>query len=305
MTEHEQAPATASAVGQHYYYMGLAAVVAVILIASWLLFRSPPADDVVMQPAPVVETLPEAKPERLATIPDEPEAIEPVETELAAEPSVTTEPEQLDVVTVIPEPEIELPPLNESDPEVRTALLNLSWQPGLAGLFVKEDMVRRFVVLVDNVSRGQISNELQVVQQPDQPFVVQAEADEYRLDPAGYQRYEPYLVLLESVPVGTQLLLLQQYQPLFEEAFNELGYPDSSFRQRLLEAIDYVLDQPIRDGVFILERPSVMYQFADPDLEAMNDVQKQLIRMGPDNQRRLNQWLQRLKTELKRQQASN
>jgi hypothetical protein len=309
MTEHEPASAPASAIGQHYYYLGLAAVVAVILLASWLLFRSPPAEETVIQPPAVVETLPER--EFPPTITDEPEVSDVPETEQMVEPEVepdmTREPDSTELVTESPELEVELPPLNESDPEVGSALLDLSWQPGLAGLFVQEDMIRRFVVLTDNVSRGQISSELQVVQQPDQPFVAQAEADGevYRLDPAGYQRYEPYLALLESVPVATQVQLLQQYQPLFEEAFNELGYPDTSFNERLIQAIDYVLDQPVRDGVFMLERPSVMYQFADADLEAMSDVQKQLIRMGPDNQQRLHNLLQRLKNELKAQEAAN
>lgn len=303
MTEHEQTPAPASALGQHYYYLGLAAVVAVILIASWLLFSSPPAEDVAPSPAVVFEPVPQA--ETITPVPDEPESVAVIEDEATVEPVPETDlaveiaPVEIEPVAV--EPDVELPLLNESDAEVHSALLDLSWRPGLAGLFVQEDMIRRFVVLTDNVSRGQISNEQQVVQQPDQPFVVQADGEEYRLDPAGYQRYEPYLALLESVPVATQVQLLRQYKPLFEEAFNELGYPDTSFHKRLLQAIDYVLDQPIRDGVFLLERPSVMYQFADADLEAMTDVQKQLIRMGPDNQQRLSELLQRLKTELKSQ----
>ncbi|MCH8536603.1 MAG: DUF3014 domain-containing protein [Alkalimonas sp.] len=302
MTEHEQAPASASAIGQHYYYLGLAAVVAVILIASWLLFRSEPAEEVVSpQPPVVVEPLPQAETEALPT--DEPEPVEVVETEPVIEPLpeplVETDIDTTDVVTEPVEPEPALPQLNESDAEVRSALLELSWQPGLAGLFVQEELIRRFVVLADNVSRGHISNELQVVQQPDAPFVAQqVDDDMYRLDPAGYQRYEPYLTLLESVPVATQVELLQQYQPLFEEAFNELGYPDTPFNQRLVQAIDYVLDQPVRDGVFMLERPSVMYQFADADLEAMTDVQKQLIRMGPDNQQRLQALLHKLRQAL-------
>ena len=302
MTEHEQAPA--SAIGQHYYYLGLAAVVVVILMASWLLFRSEPAKEVVIaQPPTLVEPLPQVETEAAPIDEPEPEPLALAETEemsgLYTGPLVETDIETTDEVTEQVEPEAVLPQLNESDAEVRSALLELSWQPGLAGLFVQEELIRRFVVLTDNVSRGHISNELQVVQQPDAPFVAQQVDEEtYRLDPAGYERYEPYLALLESVPVATQLELLQQYQPLFEEAFNELGYPETRFNQRLVQAIDYVLEQPVRDGFFLLERPSVMYQFADAELEAMTDVQKQLIRMGPDNQQRLQMLLLKLRQAL-------
>lgn len=306
MTEQQQEPA--SAVGQQYYYLGLAAVVVVILIAIWLLFRSPAVENVASPLPAVVETTSEPKMPTMVTndsVTAEIEDTEPV-VEPIVEPFRAEQPKVVDAPPELLVADSKLPALNESDAEVRSSLLDLSWQPGLAGLFMQEDMVRRFVALTDNVSRGQIVPELQVVQPLDRPFAVQSEEPEvYRIDPAGYQRYEPYLTLLESVPVAAQLALLEYYQPLFEEAFNELGYPDTSFIQRLMQAVDYVLEQPVRGGLFLLERPSVMYQFADPDVEAMTDVQKQLIRMGPDNQQRLNQWLQRLKIELKRQPAAN
>ncbi|MDP4528042.1 DUF3014 domain-containing protein [Alkalimonas delamerensis] len=303
MSERDPSESSAtSASGQQLYYLGLAAVAVAVLLALWLLLRSgsPEPERVVVPPVatpvaqPVPEPIPEPIPEKAAEpdpmpepVTEQPEAV--AETEiLAGLPAL--EPED------VPEPE--LPGLNESDPVVKDSLLALPWQPGLAGLFVREDMVRRFVVLTDNLSRGQISSDHLVLTTPDTPFAVREQEGQLSLDPAGFSRYEPYLQLLESVPVEAQLALLRQYQPLLDEAFAELGYPDTPFEQRLLEAIDYLLAQPVMDGFFELELPTVMYHFAEPHLEAMNDVQKQLIRIGPDNQRRLNQLLQRLKSKL-------
>ncbi|MEN3157172.1 DUF3014 domain-containing protein [Alkalimonas sp. NCh-2] len=298
MSEHESSEASAS--GQHLYYLGLAAVVLVILVAVWLLFRGDPEiSEPEVRPVAVPEQpeITEAPP----PLPVEP-VFEPREPELVVEPIVSHESAVDDGLQedeqrqVAPEPE--LPALNESDAAVSQSLLQLPWQPGLAGIFVREDMVRRFVVLTDNISRGQISSEHLVLQTPQQPFAVKRDGEQLLLDPAGFVRYEPYLRLLESVPASAQVALLRQYQPLLDEAFDELGYPDTSFESRLLEAIDYLLEQPVMDGVFELELPSVMYHFAEPHLETMNDVQKQLIRIGPANQRRLQQQLIKLRQEL-------
>ncbi|MEE2001675.1 DUF3014 domain-containing protein [Alkalimonas sp. MEB108] len=301
MTERESSEA--SAPGQQLYYLGLAAVVLVILIAGWLLFRSDsPAPE--PEPMPPVELVPLPDAEPYVPDPIEPQPLTEIIPVLPPE-AVTSEPPVEALPEPDPEPKPELPALNESDAEVSQALLQLPWQPGLAGLFVREDMLRRLVVLTDNVSRGQISSDHLVFTTPEQPFAVRRQDEQLTLDPAGFRRYEPYLTLLESVPVSTQVALLRHYQPLLDEAFAELGYPDKPFKQRLLQAIDYLLAQPVVDGVFELELPSVMYHFAEPHIEAMSDVQKQLIRIGPDNQRRLNQHLQRLKTELSHQQNSN
>ncbi|MCC5824918.1 DUF3014 domain-containing protein [Alkalimonas sp.] len=296
MTERESSEA--SAPGQQLYYLGLAAVVMVLLIAGWLLFRSDSPEPEPVQPLPQAELteLPDAEP----FVPD-PVALEPV-PELPVEPLTGDLPvdamPELAEAEPEPEPEPALPALNDSDAEVRQSLLQLPWQPGLAGLFVREDMLRRLVVLTDNISRGQISSDHLVLETPDQPFAVRQQGEQLSLDPAGFSRYEPYLTLLESVPVPAQVALLRHYQPLLDEAFAELGYPDKPFEYRLLQAIDYLLAQPVMDGVFELELPSVMYHFSEPHLEAMSDVQKQLIRIGPDNQRRLNQHLTKLRLAL-------
>ncbi len=49
-----------------------------------------------------------------------------------------------------------LPALDESDALVKQELLALNWKAGLAALFVDEEMIRRFVVQVDNIAQGQI-----------------------------------------------------------------------------------------------------------------------------------------------------
>jgi hypothetical protein len=267
--------------GQQKYYFAIAAIVVALLLALWLLFK-PAAEDGELKQPMVTETAPPVIPEVVETVP-EPE-FEPI-------PDLTVEPEQGN------EEEQPLPALSESDPEIKQQLLNLDWQPGLASLFVTKDMVRNFVVQVDNIAHGQLVKGHNVLQPLEQRFIG-ANKPPYQLDSANFSRYEPYIELLESVSAAEMLTTLQRFEPLAEEAFKELGYPDDSFKQRVISAIDVLLQTPEVDYPIALDRPSVMYKFADPRLEALPAPQKMMLRMGPENQQRLKAVLRQYRTEL-------
>lgn len=268
--------------GQEKYYVAIAAAVVAVLVALWLLFK--PQAEVVELQAEVP-----AKTEQL-TVP-EPEPILVPEKPVSVLPEETVEPE-LTVVEDIP-----LPALDESDQQIKQELLSLNWQPGLAALFVTDQMVRNFVVQVDNIAHGQLVKGHNVLQPLEQRFIGTKQPP-YQLDPANFSRYEPYLTLLESVSASELLASFERFEPLAAEAFAELGYPDASFKQRLLTAIDVLLQTPEVTYPITLERPSVMYKFADPKLEALPAPQKMMLRMGPDNQKRFKQILRQYRTEL-------
>jgi len=75
----------------------------------------------------------------------------------------------------------------------------------------------------------------------------------------------------------------RRFYPLFQEAFAQLGYPDGYFNDRVVAVIDHLLETPEPVEPIRLVQPHVLYQFADPDLEALSSGQKLLIRMGPDH----------------------
>jgi len=67
----------------------------------------------------------------------------------------------------------------------------------------------------------------------------------------------------------------------------------------LRAAIKEVLDTPEPgSGQIELQRVSLVYQFADPKLEALPPLQKQLLRMGPENSRRVKAYLRELAAAL-------
>ena len=57
------------------------------------------------------------------------------------------------------------------------------------------------------------------------------------------------------------------FYPLFQQAYQALGYPNGYFNDRLVVTIDNLLAAPDVTADVALVRPNVMYQYADPKLE--------------------------------------
>jgi hypothetical protein len=104
--------------------------------------------------------------------------------------------------------------------------------------------------------------------------------------------------LAQAVDAKQLVALYVYFYPLFQQAYEELGYPKKYFNDRLVEAIDDFLAAPEVSGPVKLVRPKVMYEFADPALEALSAGQKILIRMGPENAALIKTKLRDLRREL-------
>ena len=273
------------------YFVLIAALVLIIAGALWFLLQKEPQKTTVVDllPAPVTEPV------------EVPEAIEPAvtdETQTGGQPEI--QPEIAERPTELPEvDEAPLPSLDNADQDIRPRLLALNWKAGLAGLFVTEDMLRNFVVKADNIAQGQLASGHKLLQPLPQTLAI-ATGEPMQLNDTHFARYEPYIQLLESVPEQQLVALFNRYEPLMQQAYAELGYPDQLFKNTLLQAIDMLLATPEVSYPLALERPSVMYTFADSQIEQLPAAQKQMIRLGPDNQQRVKALLKRYKLALQK-----
>ena len=86
--------------------------------------------------------------------------------------------------------------------------------------------------------------------------------------------------------------------PLFQQAYEELGYPDKYFNDRLVEVINHLLQTPELADPVALVQPKVFYHYADPELEARSAGQKLLMRVGKENVDLLKRKLQDVKAKL-------
>jgi hypothetical protein len=92
--------------------------------------------------------------------------------------------------------------------------------------------------------------------------------------------------------------MYEEYKPLINNAYSEIGYGDDEFNQTLTDAIDLLLDTPEPEGDLPLLRDSVTYQYAFSEWEQLPDAQKQLLRMGPENMKKVKAALRNIKAQL-------
>lgn len=197
-------------------------------------------------------------------------------------------------------PEPTLPGLDASDEFVRTSVLEAA--PELATWLDREELVRRFAVVVDNASRGDYPRRQLGFLAPTGGFRVRREGVEEDqqlfLDPTGYARYDPFVELATSLDPAPAAALLIELAPLLVDALQELGLRGPDARSLLVNGIDQALGTPVLVGEVELVQRNVLYEYADPAVEALPPLQKQLLRMGPDNLHRVQVYLGALRGEL-------
>lgn len=244
-----------------------------------------------------VEPEPVRPVQRPAAPPSAPTQTPAIDPEPLPEPAATPEPPVAEPTApeVVPEPPLVLPSLNNSDGFIAERLRQLNNGVALLRHLSDEQLVRRFVVLVDNVARGSLPQANLPYRDVSGDFPVRSVDDDlFELDEAGFRRFDQVVGALEAVEVEQAVALYRIVEPLFQQAYAELGYGEERFDTALRRAIRRVLDTEEIDGPLQLVKPSVMYLYADTSIEAMSDIQKQLIRIGPENREKLKARLRQL-----------
>jgi hypothetical protein len=192
---------------------------------------------------------------------------------------------------------VPLPPLDDSDAYF---LLEVDATLGTAieSLLVREAVIDRLVTSIDNLTREHVPEKIRPVGRLKQPFRPETENDVITLGPANFSRYDALVAQLANADTAAVVGLYQRFYPLFQKSFERLGYPDAYFNDRLIEVIDHLLTTPVPDEPIRLVRPNVLYEYADPDLEALSSGQKLLLRMGPGNAETIKQVLRDVRDRL-------
>jgi DUF3014 family protein len=177
-----------------------------------------------------------------------------------------------------------LPPLEASDKPVHDSLVDLFGAKTVDELFRPEMLIRHVVVTVDNLPRKHLAVELRPTKNLPGKFAVSGDEQSATIDPADYQRYVPYVHLLQAMNTAQFTTTYFHFYPLFQQAYESLGYPNGYFNDRLVATIDDALAAPDVRGPVALVRPNVMYQYADPKIESLSSGQKLMVRIGPDNE---------------------
>jgi len=190
-----------------------------------------------------------------------------------------------------------LPALADSDAAAQDVLKDLFGARALA-LFYLNDLIRHVVVTVDNLPYEKVAQRLIPLKPAPGQFAVMTSGDDAQISPANAARYAPYVSLVDTLDAQKLVAAYLHFYPLFQQAYRELGYPKGYFNDRLIAAIDNLLATPEIAAPIKLLRPGVLYQFADPELEACSAGQKIMLRIGADNAAIVKKKLREIRSEL-------
>lgn len=173
--------------------------------------------------------------------------------------------------------------LVDSDSAVRRNFASLSNLPFYKALWRPNDLLQRWVTFTFGLSKGQVMRQVVSLPSPKVSFPVRRVGTRYFLDESGFERYNTYIKTLQSISPATWAENFHYFRPLLEKIFGQMGYDESDFDNTVTKALHEIITANIPTGAMELKAPSAMYIFVDESLENMTPLQKQMVRMGPNN----------------------
>lgn len=206
------------------------------------------------------------------------------------------------------------PTLANSDATFIAQLNTLLGASNVKAFIHPDGIARRFVATVDNLGRSQAPVLMWPIKPTPGRFSTTAPSagQAETIAPENQRRYAPFVAMVEAVDSARAVAVYRRFYPLFQQAYEELGYPGRYFNDRLVQVLDQLIATPVPSAplaVRLVEvkgsvpssRPWVRYEFSDPALESLSSGQKILLRMGPDNQRRLQARLSAFRQQVAKQ----
>ena len=237
-------------------------MVAAVILAAIFAWRGLHPTPTVTAPPPAAEAPPAAAPAPAAASPRFP----------------------IDAAAPAAEAPAPLPDVGDSDAALQYAMSALWSGVPLDRVFHLQQIVPRFVATIDNLPRSTVALSRMSVKPVEGAFETAQSDGRTLLRADNASRYSTYLRVMEQADTQRLVATYVRFYPLFQKAYEDLGYPGGYFNDRLVDVIDHLLATPDVPAPIALAQPKVLYEFADPALEQRSAGQKMLIRMGPVNE---------------------
>jgi uncharacterized membrane protein len=197
-----------------------------------------------------------------------------------------------------PEEEITLPQLGSSDNFMAAALEKLLNNKALMGIFINNQLINNIVVTIDNLPRKQVTMRLMPIKKAPGHFLTTESEGQKIISLENQMRYSNYMKLAESIDSAQLVKLYIQLYPLFQQSYEQLGYPNQYFNDRLMVVIDNLLATPEVSEPIPLVQPKFFYLYANAELEKRSIGQRILMRIGLDNAQMIKAKLNEIKQAL-------
>ncbi len=242
------------------------------------------------------------------------ELVVPIEQDFMQEPSpINLDPEptikipplyfEAEFAQATEQPLPPLPPYDKANDFINQQLRLENWQalnisPQNFPALNKDFLLQRSVAFLDGLAKGALLYKLMPFARPQQAFIADKQGQALSMGAANFSRYDAFTQGIVAIDSQQAAAFFHWTRPLLETAYSELGYPGEDLGTALITAIDILLATPTIDGPIALKRESVLYQYADPAMEALPGAQKQLLRTGAKNASLLKSWLSELRSAL-------
>ena len=198
----------------------------------------------------------------------------------------------------------DLPPLDESDDLVRELVSALSRHPIIASWLTTDQLIRTFAISLMNVADGNSpAGHLRVIK-PEHRFQTRQRSSRTYIDPASYTRFDAHAAAASSLDPQGAAALYNRLKPRIEEAYREFAGTNAEVDRAVARAIAVLLATPVVEGDIAVESRPAGFAYADPALESLSRAQQQLLRMGPQNVRVVQQQLRAIARQLGIDEAS-
>jgi hypothetical protein len=180
--------------------------------------------------------------------------------------------------------QIPLPRLDEVNDFASIMAGTLSKHPRAMAWLATDDVVRRFVTVIDAVATGKSPAVHLGALRPSGAFRTTEKGNALLIDPRTFQRFAPVVEAVNSVDVAATVRVCSALKPRLDDAYAELKHA-GTFDETLERAIVSLLQTPSIGPEIRLAPKGGSFQFEDSALEGLTPAQKHLARMGPDNAR--------------------
>jgi len=220
---------------------------------------------------------------------------------LGRTPAPAVAPTQPQVVETTPRPlpeEATAPVSAETSPSLRELLAGLSSHASFAQWLEAKDLFRRVVAAVNQVADGESPRPSVPFLAPSSPFSTLERDGKTYVDPRSFARYDGAAAAFASIDTAKLAAAWGRFKPVLDAAYAEIGRPRTTFDQRLVQALDLLLDVPVPTAELEVYADDQLFLFTDTKLEELSAPQKHLLRMGPKNMETVQRKLRELKAAL-------
>lgn len=174
--------------------------------------------------------------------------------------------------------------LHQAEAALPEMAASLGTHPSWSQWLQQGKLIQRLVRALDDISLGEIPLSSCAFLRSQEPFTAGRQGGRIIQSAASTARYDAVVNGFCAIDPAAAAALFEHLEPAMQEALNALGYRDRSVRDLARSAMASILAVPVpASAPELITNDGKLYRWADPELEALNDVQKFFLRLGTDN----------------------